>query len=424
MSRVEKDKESNQLRVAIPSGRRLPPNPHIGIGQTALSRALEAPSEATEDSELVPEPKEEKSLRHRLLACDQRSFITGSAAADLEAAYILAAVHKDQERKKVVELLLTRLRIYNTYRSSSFALDSPENAILLEANLRRQWSLYATYCIVPDVVDAQSMLDELRTSNRQWENSYRSTHTCNQMLTRPLDVSKPPFYKPSWDIVVLHPLALLPDGQPLCVATNRFFYSSSQTLSPTSQLTWTMWTATGDCLHSYPDQNQYFNPFIARLINANIKLQQFMAEHGGSTSSLRITQYAKLMSALVEEIFFVPPQYDIEAELFPNPSHDVQHTESLITPPSIPARHIAEQSSEATNLLDNPASGGMENQDASVLEYPKVPDTDGLTDTEFRLVSKQACNPDLSPSQRANAAMLMIFGTSRYKKPYVQGPPV
>jgi hypothetical protein len=40
-------------------------------------------------------------------------------------------------------------------------------------------------------------------------------------------------------------------------------------------------------------------------------------------------------------------------------------------------------------------------------------DEDGLTDSEFQLVSKRAHGPNLSGEERANAAMTMIFGTRR-----------
>lgn len=56
------------------------------------------------DSEAILEPKEQKGLRYRLLACDQRSFLTGSAVPDLQAAHdhILSAIRKNPVRKAAV----------------------------------------------------------------------------------------------------------------------------------------------------------------------------------------------------------------------------------------------------------------------------------------------------------------------------------
>ena len=102
--------DAQQVRVFIPPVKKLPPNPHIGRGSDALLRALAPPSEtAGTDSEWPPESPEDKSLRHRLLACDQRSFFTGSASADLQAAYIISAVRRNPERNILVVSLLFRV---------------------------------------------------------------------------------------------------------------------------------------------------------------------------------------------------------------------------------------------------------------------------------------------------------------------------
>ena len=97
------DGDAQQFRVFIPPVKKLLPNPHIGRAYETLIRALAPPTETEYvDSEVNPEPPEEKSLRHRLLACDQRSFVTGSASADLQAARVINAVRKNPERKRQV----------------------------------------------------------------------------------------------------------------------------------------------------------------------------------------------------------------------------------------------------------------------------------------------------------------------------------
>jgi hypothetical protein len=47
----------------------------------------------------------------------------------------------------------------------------------------------------------------------------------------------------------------------------------------------------------------------------------------------------------------------------------------------------------------------------SGVEAPEIPDTDGLTDSEFRLVASKANDPYLNAKERADAAMMMLFGT-------------
>lgn len=81
-----------QWRVAIPASKKLPsiPNPPGFV----------PPSTAGGDSESSHrEPKDTKILRYRLLACDQRSFLTGSRRVDMQAAYIINTVRKDDQRK-------------------------------------------------------------------------------------------------------------------------------------------------------------------------------------------------------------------------------------------------------------------------------------------------------------------------------------
>ena len=70
----------------------------------------------------------------------------------------------------------------------------------------------------------------------------------------------------------------------------------------------------------------------------------------------------------------------------------------------------------------NPSTA-MEQGDNSILvaenilhgpvDAPETPDTDGLTDTEFRSLEEKAQDPRLDSKRRSDAAMLMIFGTHR-----------
>ena len=83
-----------QWRVTIPASQKLPPVPNPG---------LVLPSTAGGDSESSHrEPKNSKILRYRLLACDQRSFLTGSRRVDMQAAHIINTVRQDNQRKKNV----------------------------------------------------------------------------------------------------------------------------------------------------------------------------------------------------------------------------------------------------------------------------------------------------------------------------------
>lgn len=105
MSFIELNTDAQQYRVVIPRCKSLPPNPHIGDGLETVDRALQAshtPPSETGDSELTPESRDDKRLRNHLLAIDQRSFFTGSAAADLQAAHMISPIRRNVERKHQV----------------------------------------------------------------------------------------------------------------------------------------------------------------------------------------------------------------------------------------------------------------------------------------------------------------------------------
>jgi len=105
MSSITRAGDFNRHRVVIPAVKKLPPNPHICSGPLATirERALGSPSETGQTySEFPPEPREVKGLRQQLLIYDQRSFLTGSAVPDLQAAHIIAAVRNDPNRKRAV----------------------------------------------------------------------------------------------------------------------------------------------------------------------------------------------------------------------------------------------------------------------------------------------------------------------------------
>jgi hypothetical protein len=98
--------------------KRLPPNPLIWseAPHEAWVRALGPPSEASaREREFFQESRDGKALRYFLLASDQRSFLTGVAAVDLQAARLIKDVRNNVTRKKeVVSINDSNLCIYLT----------------------------------------------------------------------------------------------------------------------------------------------------------------------------------------------------------------------------------------------------------------------------------------------------------------------
>jgi len=137
--------------------KRFPPNPIIWseIPHEAWVRALGPSSEASaKERENFQEFKDGKALRYFLLGADQRSFLTGVAALDLQAARLIKDAHKNGTRKKeVVSICDSNLCIYMTvdalFKESSlthqlhlhpptlkrFSLDGIGNAILCECTV-------------------------------------------------------------------------------------------------------------------------------------------------------------------------------------------------------------------------------------------------------------------------------------------------
>ena len=194
---------------------------------------------------------------------------------------------------------------------------------------------------------------------------------------------------PHWDDIVFHSHAMLPEGLVLPIAKDRFFYIEGKDFSPASKVTWTYWTASGDRLCSSWPPHEPLVPFLATdiranlmctpaisslamAINAHAKLQQFMREHGASATP-RVQKFTQLIAELVHEIFFVPPGFKNAAA----------------------GEHLTDEESEAKD-----AKGEAE-------------DEDGLTDSEFQLVSQRARDPNLNGEERTDAAMMMIFGHRR-----------
>ncbi|TFK51156.1 hypothetical protein OE88DRAFT_1808633 [Heliocybe sulcata] len=430
MSRIVFERDAQQYRVGLPRLRKLPPNPHIYDAPTAkdaaLARANAPPSESAQaDSELPTESTSLKRLRHRLLAHDQRSFLTGSAVPDLQVAHILNAVRRNSVRKQGVESFLLQQGLSpQTY--ITFDLDAPINAILLEASLHVQWDTYGTFCFVPAEANAVNMLEALRQSNQDWEHLVR----LNPFLRRPLDVTAEPYNRPMWDVILLHPYAMLPEGQPLAIAQNRTFHQQGQP-SPEPRVTWTSWIASGDHLVAASAPHEPLAPFIASdirdrvleppisslamVINAHSKLDAFMRDHG-ATATPRIQRYSQLMSDLVTEIFFVPEgRPNVAAQEYPRRGSAEDAGMAGAPPPDQTMHQSPDEENEPGSRQGTPRPGDNTSFVDTPAEAPESPAEDGLTDTEFRLVEAKARDPKLAPKARANAAMMMLFGTRDYR---------
>lgn len=298
----------------------------------------------------------------------------------------------------------------------------------MEANLHTQWDLYGTFCFVPRETDAIAMLKELRTSNKTWMEMRHSAP--QERILRPLDVcfliflSKPPFVRPYWEILVLYPHALLPDSQPLAIAQNRYLYQTGQTQSSTYRQTWGSWVVSGDRLSSLQQPSAYLDPFVAAdlrdelyfspvsslamVINAYYKLEQFIREHETSASE-RVRSFEKVISQLVTEIFFVPQTGSVSVVDVPVPAGPQQEVGQGLTVHGAPA--LGWTSATGLGRMMGPAYSAT--VEAATAEVPEVADADGLTNSEFHLLSSKATNPHLDGKERADAAVMMLFGTRR-----------
>lgn len=223
---------------------------------------------------------------------------------------------------------------------------------------------------------------------------------------------------------------MLPNGQPLSIAQNPFFYQRGQPAAfATTGLDWKFWVASGDRLSSYHNPNEYHEPFIAEnardgfhsppisslamVINGYHKLNQFMRQNEASASD-RVKNFERLMSDLVTEIFFVPSSEDGYASVvtmshLPPPVPAIlppstQSNTSLFGTFQLSECHHTLTSSDPSNLR---MLGGFSDEE----DLPEVPNIDGLTDSEFKLLAEKASDPYLNAKERADSAVMMLFGT-------------
>jgi hypothetical protein len=116
MAYIFMQRSPHQAEVGLPLAKRLPPNPHLqAVTPAAAWERLHEPVSPTDDDEWYPA---RKTLLHRLLACDQRSFLTGAAGPDLQAAHIINAVREGGRRKSDV-VSVSSLLEYNVSYSLS-----------------------------------------------------------------------------------------------------------------------------------------------------------------------------------------------------------------------------------------------------------------------------------------------------------------
>ena len=119
-----------------------------------------------------------------------------------------------------------------------------------------------------------------------------------------------------------------------------------------------------------------------------------MQDHS-NTASERVKYFDMLIKDLVTEMFFLPPSINDLLEL---------RYEHPPVPTSLPASII-------------PSNSTTRDMDSSHIDHDYPPETpestrdDGLTDSEFWTVAKRTNDPKLDASERADAAMMMLFGT-------------
>ena len=243
-------------------------------------------------------------------------------------------------------------------------------------------------------------------------------------LTSHLQVGLAPFDRPKWDVIVLHPQGLLPDGETFPFSHGRYFQTQTSPPPQDPHVTWTYWVPLNDQLVSSSDPTHVFPPFtaqdarsmtriplppissLAMVVNANAKLQSFMRSHS-DLATPRIIIFADLVSELMDEIFFVPQGFPSRLD-----------NSLTLQVPVQPHPVLGAASAGAVSGMGNPTPTGLGFGQPSasfdsmgVLDTPERPDEDdGLTPSEFRLLAQQARDPELGPRDRSNAASMLIHG--------------
>jgi hypothetical protein len=260
----------------------------------------------------------------------------------------------------------------------------------VQSSLHCSLDLYAAIAILPTEDVLKSILQNLEESNLTWDLSIQRG---GSGVYRPIFF--PPYKAVPWQVLVLHPDAVCPEESPIAILANPTLgrvenpiwvnhYPVRFTLCDSNQKPRVFFhgdpgDAGGDGLFPVLPTTRLHPESVcvmAAIINANSKLQHAKNFNYPCATDLNILALADLCEKIVTEFFKRPRRST------PTPNFEEDDLSD----------------GECNGLGDSTPDEEWEN---------------GLTPSEFKILSKKARDPKLRANERADAAMLMLFGPRR-----------
>ncbi|THU88775.1 hypothetical protein K435DRAFT_969348 [Dendrothele bispora CBS 962.96] len=454
MSKVENE------RIVIPSpADKLPPNPLLlGREPTSVAASSQRSSIASVDI-----PKEDKTLRNKLLKTDQRSFLTGVVSVDLQPAHILNTIRKAKPgseaevRKQEVEKLLNSQRILGI--GKQFDLDCICNAFLLEASQHIWLDLYGAIAFIPIESQLDIILGSLNDTNTIWQHLveiYGDRALSDRPLVRVITM------EPQWQVLVLHPEAVCAERHPIRIRRDPYVLPADNPTNAhgSDPIIWDDYLPEDFILqrssdgrkrvfvHDNTDKNFQLPTrrkaderisVLAMIINAASKLEHAIEKKYPCYQNPTIVNLRNKCSEICRQFFFQPKPTGVHMKDGSSSSVQdrtptaTQVSKGLFSSSSSDTANSGADGSSDVNMMQGDgeaftaslSTSSDTSSTAALVDDGKVdgllgqevPAEDGLTNTEFRILSNKAVDPNLSAEERSRSAMLLLFGTQPYKVP-------
>ncbi len=291
--------------------------------------------------------------------------------------------------------------------------------------------LHAAIAILPTKDFLESILESLKTSNVQWDTIVKQGFAT---FARP--GFQPPTKAVRWQVIILHPDAVCPEGSPIAILANP---SLAKVPNPVwvnhSVARFTLCDSNGQpriFIHGDPGRDspipvlpttrlEYESVSVmAAVINANAKFQHAIANNYPGTTNANILTLSDLCHKIVAEFFTHPrrssptqqsgPDFEDESVL----SGDGDESSS-----STPTWFDADGGDV---LMGRPSifthSGPQDASNVDVVGSPEEPDEKGLTRSEYKILMQKVGDPGLGANEKVQMATMLLFGPRRMYAPW------
>ncbi|EIM91786.1 uncharacterized protein STEHIDRAFT_164249 [Stereum hirsutum FP-91666 SS1] len=423
-------------RVYIPSAASIFPNTPGFVGQPVR---ISSPTPTGQGSTSTKKSrnakiKDENKIREKLSG-DDGCFLTGYACLSLEVAHLVNAVQKKGNKARLDKVIYYLVDVLGIVRKKAgFNLEAAENLVYLRPTYHRHLDLYATFAITLSEDSLKLVIQELKDANAEWAERTRLEHGLSVRIFRWLRAG---LYKPTYDIILLHPSFFLLPDQPLIALKQR------------EPRVYGLWQVIDGELRQALDSDPYppfsrtfradsdddVNPFLL-ILNAGSKLENHQKKFGLSALTGRQRKLADLSLEAYELIYYRPPMFTERLQMFGRT--DFSTTPPLPTPAGTSGQSTAvsrqahENGGTALGTEDGSDSmveDGMEademDEDDEESDSGSESDSEGLCAEEEDNILAKFADPATTLDERKELGALFLRGGRPYLPfPLVPGMPV